>query len=104
MSRKVTIKVNGVVLEVAEDVHLELSDEKFAARQHYSRATYAEGCRGPLCRLSETHRSRKRNEERARKEGRDFEIRPGRRIDREAELLPIITWHLSERAAARQIA
>lgn len=83
---------------MADDVRAELEDPKYENRQHYSRATYALGCRGPLCRLRETHRGRERNEERAREAGREYTpALDNRKTDREAELAPIITWHLMER-------
>lgn len=84
--------------ELPDDVREELTDPNYESRQHYSRATYAKGCHGPLCRLAETHRGRRRNETRAKEAGREY--RPAldqRETDREAELAPIIAWHLMER-------
>ncbi len=96
---------DGVILEVAEDVYEELHDSEFEKRQHYSRATYALGCRGPLCKLAEKHRGRKRNAVRAEGEGRQYEPRPDQRDNgRDEELAPIIAWHLNERGAIRRIA
>ena len=83
--------------ELPEDVHDELTDERFTGRKHYKRATYAKGCHGPLCRKAEKDRGRERNEQRAREAGRTY--RPAlayRRTDREAELDIIIAWHLAE--------
>jgi hypothetical protein len=87
---------NGDRLILAQDVYDELCDGEYSNRQHYSRATYAKGCRGPMCRLAETHRGRKRNADRAHEGGREY--REGFRTnDRSVELAPIITWHLATR-------
>lgn len=87
---------DNTVIVMAYDVYCELTDDDYSNRQHYSRATYAKGCHGPMCRLAETHRGRKRNEERAQEEGREY--REGYRAnDRSEELAPIITWHLHTR-------
>lgn len=83
-------------IDLPEDVRAELEDPRFPRRQHYSRATYALGCRGTLCKLAETHRGRERNKERALAEGRNYVPR-ARKTDREAELAPIIAWHLWSR-------
>lgn len=42
----------------------ELCDETYPNRIHHSRATYALGCRGPLCRKSERDRGSRRFKER----------------------------------------
>lgn len=89
---------DGNTPEMADDVRSELDDPEYENRQHYSRATYALGCHGPLCQLAETHRGRKRNEERALAAGREY--KPAldiRKTDREAELAPIVAWHLNVR-------
>lgn len=83
--------------DLPEDVLEELTDPKFASRQHYSRATYALGCRGPLCKKGERDRGRFRNQQDAKKNGRTY--RPGiknRVYDREELLSKIIIWHLAE--------
>lgn len=80
--------------KIPKDVRDELRDPRYFHRRHYSTATYAQGCRGPLCRLAETHKARRRTESRAAAEGREYVPRPGGRTDREAELAPIIAWHL----------
>jgi hypothetical protein len=99
------LEKDGVTLDVSPDVYEELTDPLYEHRQHYSRATYAIGCRGPLCKLAEKHRGRKRNEARAEGAGRSYEPRPGQRDnDRDAELAPIIAWHLTERGAIRRTA
>lgn len=77
------------------DIYDELMDEKYAHRRHYSRATYADGCHGPLCRKAEKDRGRRRTEYRAEREGREYipkeYIRQG---DRDGLLNFIISWHL----------
>ena len=55
-----------------EDVRAELEDPSFITRKHYSRATYALGCRGPLCRKAEKDRGRERNEVKAKDRGREY--------------------------------
>lgn len=99
------VEADGIMIEIPEDVLEELKDERFSTRRHYSRATYAKGCHGPLCRLAETHRGRERNEERATAAGREY--RPNldaRTTEREALLAPIITWHLHMRATKVEVA
>lgn len=90
-----------VQIEIPDDVWAELNDEKFMHRQHYSRATYALGCHGPLCKLAEAHRGRRRNEKAAEQAGRDYEPNEAsRKVTRDEELAPIISWHLNKRGAA----
>jgi len=86
-------------IAMAPDVEAELLDERFGNRQHYSRATYALGCRGPLCQLAEKHRGRRRNKVRAEAAGREYQADQGgrRKNTRDAELAPVISWHLSQR-------
>lgn len=92
------VEIDGVVLEMPQDVYDELNDAKYIKLQHYSRATYAKGCHGPMCRLAETHRGRERNAERAAAAGREYKPNlDARATEREAELAPIITWHLHQR-------
>jgi hypothetical protein len=85
---------NSMWDELPEDILAELKDERFKGRVHYSRATYAEGCHGPLCRKAETDRSRKRNQRRAEEEGREYVPNLSVR-DREREdfLNKVIAWH-----------
>lgn len=92
---------SSVEIDIPEDVREELEDPRFLTRQHYSRATYAVGCHGTLCRLAETHRGRERNKERALAEGRNYRPRK-RETDREEELAPIIAWHLWSRGSGAQ--
>lgn len=90
-----------IISTYPKEVQMELLDPEFS-RQHYSRATYALGCRGPLCRLAETHRGRKRNESRAQEAGRDYKPNLDARETRNEELLaPIVTWHLHVRKRKR---
>lgn len=77
--------------KLPKEVRDELEDERFTTRSHYSRATYALGCHGPLCRKAERDRGRKRNERRAEDDGREYAPNPGQRI--EDELDEIIRWH-----------
>lgn len=77
------------------DIAEELLDPEYASRQHYSRATYAEGCHGPLCQKAERDRARKRNEERAHAAGRVYRPNENTRDSkRDGLLLFVIEWHL----------
>lgn len=87
--------------ELPDDVRAELLDPEFEGRQHYSRATYALGCHGPLCRLREKHRGRLRNQVRAEAAGREYVPSHALRdTARDAELVKIATWHIEGRRAA----
>jgi hypothetical protein len=78
------------------DILEELQDAEFASRQHYSRATYAEGCHGPLCRKAERDRGRERNEKRAAAKGRIYRPNENTRdAKRDGLLLFVIEWHLN---------
>lgn len=89
---------DGTFIDLPKDVYEELMDPEYSTRQHYSRATYALGCHGPLCQLSETHRGRKRNEARILADGREY--RPRYKIDdAELALSPIVMWHLNLRGS-----
>ncbi len=84
--------------EIANDVQDELDDTRFSNLQHYSRATYAKGCRGPLCSLREAHRGRQRTQARAEASGREYvPLVAARRLEREDELLAVATWHVATR-------
>lgn len=86
--------VENVRIELAEDVWAEISDRTFAGRRHYSRATYALGCRGPLCKKAEKDRGRRRNETRALSQGREYEPNLHiRRTDRDWELTQVLGWY-----------
>lgn len=79
-----------------QDIVAELTDEKFLSRQHYSRATYAEGCHGPLCKKSERDRGRERNEERAQAAGRKYKPNENTRdAKRDGLLILLIDWHIN---------
>lgn len=82
--------------ELADDVKAELSDEQYSGRSHYSRATYAKGCRGPLCRLAEKERGRRRNA--ARAEAAERRYRPNEivRDDSRTDELMDVVGRLSE--------
>jgi hypothetical protein len=83
------------ILELPElaDVRKELSDPKYASRSHGSRATYALKCGGPLCKKAERDRARRRNETKARLEGRKYIPSDSRMYDRDDLLEDIIVWH-----------
>ena len=74
------------------DVIEEVDDPRFGNRQHGSRATFALGCHGPLCRKVERDRSRRRNETRALKSGRSYS-QGAREYDRDDLLNAILKWH-----------
>lgn len=54
--------------ELKAEVRAELEGE-FAHRLHYSKGTYADGCRGPLCRKAERDATKDRQEARERVTG-----------------------------------
>lgn len=89
---------DGTFIDLPRDVYEEIMDEEYGTRQHYSRATYALGCHGPLCRLAETHRGRKRNEQRILADGREYHPRH-KQDERELQLAPIVMWHLNLRGS-----
>src|SRR6478735_5744505 len=89
---------DGTFIDLPNDVYEELMDGEYRTRQHYSRATYALGCRRPLCRLAETHRGRKRNEQRVLDDGREYHPRH-KQDERELILAPIVMWHLNLRGS-----
>lgn len=82
-----------------DDVRAELEDEDYATRKHYSRATYALGCHGPLCRKAERDRGRDRNAKRANSEGREYKPNSDVRLD-DPELDEIVEWYLDSRVEA----
>lgn len=78
------------------DIFLELNDSKYLSRQHYSRATYALGCHGPLCRRAERDRGRRRTQQKAESKGREYQPNPEiQKNDREGLMQFIISWHLT---------
>ena len=54
--------------QIRSEVELELSGE-FGNRTHYSKATYAAGCRGPMCTKAERDKTKERQENLFRKSG-----------------------------------
>lgn len=91
------------VLEWPEmaDVKNELADPNFASRRHGSRATYALGCRGPLCRKKERDRARIRNKTRAQAQHREYVESVNRKYDRDELLDALFIWHVQELALRR---
>lgn len=80
------------------DIFLELTDSNFITRQHHSRATYASGCRGPLCQKAERDRGRRRQEARAEQAGRTYiPVPQHRKLDREELLTRVFEWHMQTR-------
>ena len=78
------------------DIIQEINDPKYKSRQHYSRATYAEGCHGPLCRKAERDRGRERNEKRAQAKGKVYKPNENTRDEaRDGLLLLVIDWHIN---------
>lgn len=80
------------------DVLDELEDEEYVTRKHYSRATYALGCHGPLCRKAERDRGRGRTERKAQDAGREYKPNPDIRLDDPA-LDEIVEWYLESRVS-----
>ena len=83
--------------DLPEDVRDELNDPRYAGRTHYKKATYAKGCRGPLCRKLERDEGRAETERAAIEAGREYRPRWTPAQERDAELDTIIAWHLAER-------
>lgn len=83
--------------DLADDVLAELKDPDFIGRTHYKKATYAVGCRGPLCRKLERDEARADTEKAAREAGRDYTPRITPAQERDPELDTVIEWHLNER-------
>lgn len=80
------------------DIFLELSDSEYITRQHHSRATYALGCRGPLCQKAERDRGRTRQQKRAENAGRTYiPVPQHRKMEREELLNAVYDWHLQIR-------
>lgn len=75
-----------------EDVLAELNDPRYSGRSHGSRATYTLKCDGPLCKLAERLRGRRRNQERAERRGMIYSPNP-HKYDREELLLAVTAWH-----------
>ena len=84
-----------VILALPEmaDVMKELADPRFSGRSHGSRATYALKCEGPLCKIAERLRGRRRNEAKAARLGIEYIPGDNRIYDRDDLLLAVIAWH-----------
>jgi hypothetical protein len=94
-----SVKIPADMVGMPEDVVIELLDVRFVNRTHASRATYAIGCHGPLCRKAERDRGRPRQRAAKEAEGRTViprdELHPSRVRD---DLLDkIILWHRHKR-------
>lgn len=87
-----------MLADLPEDIRAELTEERFITRQHYSRSTYALGCRGPLCQKAERDRGRKRNKRRG---GENYRPQPGWRVDDPKGIDEIIKWHFQDLAERR---
>lgn len=79
--------------QLPADVRKELGDPAFATRKHHSRATYALGCHGPLCRKKERDRGRSRNETRAQENGKEYSPNHDLRIKEDELLEQIVEWY-----------
>lgn len=96
--------VEALALPENHDIISELEDLEYITRRHHSRATYALGCHGPLCRKAERDRGVSRNKQRAALESRPYipqlEKRAGRERD---ELLDkVVAWHLATLSERRE--
>lgn len=87
-----------------DDIREELEDPEYSSRQHYSRATYALGCHGPLCRKAERDRGRNRNEQRAHARGNKYKPNHDFRLSDPDNIDEIIEWHVAELAERRTLA
>jgi hypothetical protein len=87
--------------EMPEDVRLELLDPKYLTRTHHKKATYAKGCRGPLCRKEEREEGERKRQALALSAGKEY--KPKKRtagdIHRDELLNKIYAWHLTMRQA-----
>ncbi len=76
------------------DILFELNDPDHSSRLHYSRATYARGCRGPLCQKAEKDRGRKRYQARRANAEKEYTPDPERRKEsRDSVMNSIYTFH-----------
>lgn len=82
-------------------IRAELTDEDFITRKHYSRSTYALGCRGPLCQKAERDRGRKRNQRRG---GEKYRPKHDWRVSDLDGIDEIIEWHIKDLAERRATA
>jgi hypothetical protein len=86
--------------DLADDVRAELEDPLYKGRTHYKKATYAVGCRGPLCRKLERDEARANTARKAIEAGREYVPRQTDAQARDEELDRVIDWHLAERKTA----
>lgn len=103
-----TFKVwtNGVWAELEklenQDLFSELKDLRFITRTHGCRATYALGCRGPMCRKSERDNTRERWGKRQAAKGKKVKpVDPGPARARDEFIEKVINWHKWERTMAK---
>jgi len=76
------------------DILLELCDKDYDGRTHATRATYAKGCRGPLCRKAERDRGRERHAARQAEKGLEVtRLATTKAQERDVFLDQIIAWH-----------
>lgn len=88
-----------------DDVRQELLDPDYWGRKHYSRSTYADGCRGPFCRKSERDRGRFRSADIAEEAGREYQ--PDYTIRNNGEdgrILESLVWYLRVVAPKQEVA
>ena len=81
--------------DLPADVLEELQDERFKSRTHHKKATYAVGCRGPLCKKEERDLARAETEANAIAAGRTYNPVPTTAQERDDELNRIKLWHFS---------
>lgn len=87
------------------DILDELCEEKFISRTHGVRSTYAQGCRGPLCRKSERDRGRERHAKRMKARGRNVRPLPMTDEQERDELLDyVMSWHKDARSQNLKLA
>lgn len=79
-----------------QDIRDELSDPEYSHRQHFSRATYALGCHGPLCRKRERDRGRIRYAKRGGVLGKAYTPVIGSRVEDPEGIDDIIAQHFEE--------
>lgn len=85
--------------KLPDEVKTELLDSEFSTRTHGKKSTYAQGCRGPLCRLAE----REANNERYRNRvGSVKQYKSRRSLEYDKFLVNIRDWHWAEREGMRQ--
>lgn len=79
-----------------DDVLAELTDKEYTGRTHGRRATYAQGCHGPLCKKSERDLGHEKYTERRARQGKP-PARSGLKDDKARErdelLTQIQAWH-----------